>query len=65
LQYNSDIVEDKGHIYRIYDYRKERRWRHLDLWRYKTGLVAQLPRYKDSTGNFKTVPIPGRKNMSV
>jgi hypothetical protein len=58
LRYCLDYVEDKGVRYPIYDYRKERKWRHLDLWQYKTFLVAQLPRYKDDKGNFRTISIP-------
>jgi hypothetical protein len=52
LQYLQDPVEDNGKSYPIYDHRKSRQWRHLDLWQYKTYLVAELPRYKDDMGNF-------------
>jgi len=58
LRYRFDYVEDNSIRYPIYDHRQERKWRHLDLWQYKTYLVAQLPRYKDDRGNFKTVSIP-------
>jgi hypothetical protein len=58
LRYKSDYVEDNGIFYSIYDYRKERSWRHLDLWQYKTYLRAELPRYKDNNGKFKTVSVP-------
>ncbi|GHT20392.1 hypothetical protein AGMMS4957_07140 [Bacteroidia bacterium] len=58
LRYRLDYVEDNGARYSIYDHRKERQWRHLDLWQYKTYLVAELPRYKDEKGFFKTVSIP-------
>jgi transposase len=58
LRYKLDYVEDSGVSYRIYDHRKERKWRHLDLWQYKTYLVAQLPRYKDSNGFFKSLEAP-------
>jgi len=58
LRYRFDYVEDNGVRYPVYDYRKVRKWRHLDLWQYKTFLVAKLPRYKDCNGNFKTVSIP-------
>jgi hypothetical protein len=58
LRYKSDYVEDNGIRYPIYDHRKEREWRHLDLWQYKTYLRAQLPRYQDNNGNFKTVSVP-------
>jgi transposase len=58
LRYKFDYVENNGIRYPIYDHRKERKWRHLDLWQYKTYLQAQLPRYKDNSGNFKTVSVP-------
>jgi len=58
LRYKFDYVEDNGIRYPIYDHRKERKWRHLDLWQYKTYLQAQLPRYKDNSGNFKSVEVP-------
>jgi transposase len=58
LGYKLDYVEDSGKRYSIYDHRSERKWRHLDLWQYKTYLVAQLPRYKDDSGFFKTVSVP-------
>jgi transposase len=58
LRYKFDYVEDNGIRYPIYDRRKARRWRHLDLWQYKTYLQAQLPRYKDCSGNFKSVEVP-------
>jgi transposase len=58
LSYILDYVEESGVRYPIYDHRKERKWRHLDLWHYKTFLLAELPRYKDAKGNYKTVFVP-------
>jgi transposase len=58
LHYKYDYVEDNGNRYPIYDHRKMRKWRHLDLWQYKTYLMAEVPRYKDKNGFFKTVSIP-------
>jgi transposase len=58
LSYSVDYVEESGVRYPIYDRRKVRKWRHLDLWQYKTFLFAELPRYKDESGNFKTVSVP-------
>jgi transposase len=58
LRYTRDYVESGGQSYPIYDWRKERKWRHLDLWQYKTYIVAQLPRYKDEHGFFKTISVP-------
>jgi len=58
LRYRFDYVELNGVRYPVYDYRKVRKWRHLDLWQYKSFLSARLPRYKDDNGNFKTISIP-------
>jgi transposase len=58
LRYSFDYIEDNGIRYPIYDHRKLRHWRHLDLWQYKTYLSAEVPRYKDSEGKVKTVSVP-------
>jgi len=58
LRYKFDYIEDNGVRYPIYDHRKLRNWRHLDLWQYKTYLSAEVPRYRDSTGKVKTVSVP-------
>ncbi|MDR0206696.1 MAG: transposase family protein [Bacteroidales bacterium] len=58
MRYKFDYVLDNGSRYPVYDHRKERKWHHLDLWQYKTFLVAELPRYRDSSGFFKTVSVP-------
>jgi hypothetical protein len=58
LRYRLDYIEDSGVRYRICDHRKERKWRHLDLWQYKTFPVAQIPRYKESQGFFKSLEVP-------
>lgn len=42
---DSDYKHD-GQRYAIYDYRPERKWRHLDLWQYKTFIKARVPRIK-------------------
>lgn len=44
--------------YKLYDDRSERKWRHLDLWQYKTFIYCNLPRYKDANGKVKTIDIP-------
>ena len=58
LEYRLDYVEANGVRYPIYDWRQERKWRHLDLWQYKTYIRARLPRYKDEKGFFKTLSVP-------
>ena len=44
--------------YDLYDDRSERKWRHLDLWQYKTYIYCNLPRYKDGNGKVKTIDVP-------
>lgn len=46
LEYAEAAVLVDGQYYAIYDRRKIRTWRHLDLWQYKTYLRARIPRYK-------------------
>lgn len=48
---------------KIYDYRKVRRWRHLDILQYKTFISARIPRVKDSTGKVKSLDVPWAGNM--
>lgn len=45
LEFGEKEIRLNGEIYTIYDLRKERIWRHLDLWQYKTYLRARIPRY--------------------
>ena len=58
LQYALSYIEADNHRYSIYDHRPSRRWRHLDLWQYKTFLIARLPRYKDEHGFYHSVEVP-------
>jgi transposase len=58
LRYAQPYVEAGGRQYGLYDHRKPRRWRHMDLWQYKTYIVAELPRYKDELGFYHTVEVP-------
>jgi transposase len=53
---NKTVIVDSVE-YPIYDHRKERFWRHLDLWEYKTFLRARVPRYKHESG-VKTIEVP-------
>jgi hypothetical protein len=57
LQYTQQEVRVNDFVYKLYDYRQERSWRHLDLWHYKTYIVARVPRYKDIEG-VKTIEVP-------
>ena len=58
LKYSLSYIEADNQRYRIYDHRPSRRWRHLDLWQYKTFITASLPRYKDFQGFYHTVEVP-------
>jgi transposase len=58
LHYISPYVEVCDKQYGIYDHRPVRRWRHLDLWQYKTFISARLPRYKDDKGFYHSVEVP-------
>jgi hypothetical protein len=58
LKYSLSYIEADHQRYRIYDHRPSRRWRHLDLWQYKTFITACLPRYKDAQGFYHTVEVP-------
>jgi hypothetical protein len=58
LEYNLPYIEVNSTRYGIYDRRPSRRWRHLDLWQYKTFIRARLPRYKDEKGFYHTVEVP-------
>jgi transposase len=61
LQYDLPYIEVAGKRYSIYDHRPERKWRHLDLWQYKTFISARLPRYKDEKGFYHTIEVPWAK----
>jgi hypothetical protein len=58
LKYDMPYIEVNSVRYNIYDHRPSRRWRHLDLWQYKTFITARLPRYKDAKGFYHTVDVP-------
>lgn len=45
-------------LYSIYDHAPQRRWRHLDLLDYKTYLVCNLPRIKNTQGKVVTIIPP-------
>ncbi len=57
LEYLKETVEVAGREYAIYDYRRERSWRHLDLWQHKTWIISRVPRYKDGR-EVKTLAVP-------
>jgi transposase len=57
LAYSLPDVEVLGRRYNIYDHRPIRKWRHLDLWQYKTFISARLPRYKDEQGCYHSIEV--------
>ncbi len=57
LRYTNSEVFVEDEPYAIYDFRHERQWRHLDLWHYKTYIIARIPRFKDTEG-VKTMEVP-------
>jgi transposase len=57
LHYGKSSIEINGKQYKLYDHREERQWRHLDLWQYKTFILASVPRYKGEDG-IKTLEVP-------
>lgn len=60
LNYCKQGVEVDGVRYPIYDHRKVREWRHLDLWQYNTYIVARVPRYQKD-GKIVSVEVPWAK----
>jgi transposase len=58
LDYTLDTYNKEGVDYSLYDGRTERKWRHIDLWQYKTFIHCKLPRFIDQTGKVKTIDVP-------
>ena len=46
VRFSSPHIIVAGKSFKIFDFRHERTWRHLDLWQYKTFITARIPRYK-------------------
>jgi len=57
LHFTNDKIEIDGKAFKLYDHRTERKWRHLDLWQYKTFIYANVPRYESEEG-IKTLDVP-------
>ena len=60
LSYCGKGIEVDGVRYPIFNHRPVREWRHLDLWHYKTFLVARVPRYMKD-GKAVSVEVPWAK----
>ncbi len=48
----------------IYDYRTERRWRHLDTCQMRTYISCKIPRIKCSEHGVKTMSVPWAESLS-
>jgi hypothetical protein len=58
LKYGLNAYFLEGETYLLYDTREERKWRHIDLWQYKTFIYCNLPRYIAKDETIKTVEVP-------
>lgn len=52
------IDTETGEISKVYDFRSERIWRHLDTMQYTTYLHCRIPRIKTSDGKIESVKVP-------
>lgn len=57
VEFGQKFYKYKGKKLGLYDKRPKRKWRHLDLWQYRTFIVAQVPRIKTSEG-IMSIPVP-------
>jgi transposase len=64
LSYGANTYKEAGKKYSIYDYRPSRKWRHLDLWQYKTYIHAEIPRIILDDGSVKSISIPWSEEHS-
>lgn len=62
LSYTDAEYEQDGNYYKIYDFRPERKWRHLDFWQYKTFINARVPRIETSDG-IVSIKLPWADNF--
>ena len=58
LRYTRELALVDGKDVKIWDYRPEREWRHLDMWQCQTYIHARVPRYKDADDRPQSVEIP-------
>lgn len=49
---------ESGAMCAIHDHGSAREWRHLDLWDYRTYLIASLPRVRSPDGRVRTIACP-------
>lgn len=48
---------------KLYDYRLQRRWQHLDILEYKTFITGRIPRVIDGFGKVKSLEVPWADNL--
>ncbi len=54
---STGIFPDTKEEYDIYDFKPERRIRHLDLFEYKTFIVVRIPRVKNNKSEVRTIKL--------
>src|SRR6056297_969158 len=55
---------ETGDLLPIYDHRKPRRWRHLNMMQYQTWIVCSLPRVKNNEGKVITGPADANQRFT-
>lgn len=60
VEYTSGVgvCKETGEICRVFDYRTERSWRHMDMLGYHSSLHCRVPRIKNSLGKVTSIPLP-------
>lgn len=67
VSFTDSVYRVAGKKYAVYDYRAERKWRHLDLWQYKPYISSRIPRSRTEAG-VESIPVPwagGHERMST
>jgi transposase len=52
------VDKETGEVYKIFDLRTERTWKHLDTLQYSTYLYARIPRIKLPDGRVVSIRVP-------
>ena len=61
--HNKAECPECGKLCVLEDYRKERKWRHLDVFQYQTFLTCSVPRIRCSEHGVKTIDVPFAKSL--
>jgi len=54
-QYDYWVDKSSGEVFRVFDFRTERVWRHLDSMEFQTHVHCRLPRIKTAEGKVQTI----------